>query len=92
MDDDDDDDSGDGALDQADVAYSANSFMAVVKPVSLCMTLSAFITVSLYSDAEGATNRWERTRVCLNGFALDRRCSRPAPKNVHSYSPPMKKT
>ncbi|CBN74004.1 conserved unknown protein [Ectocarpus siliculosus] len=46
----------DGALDQADVAYSANSFMAVVKPVTLCMTLSAFITVSLYSDAEGATN------------------------------------
>lgn len=47
----------DSALDQADVAYSANSFMAVVKPVTLCMTLSAFITVSLYSDAEGATNR-----------------------------------
>eukprot|EP00752_Nemacystus_decipiens_P008581 g7662.t1 len=45
-----------GALDQADVAYSANSFMAVVKPVTLCMTLSAFITVSLYSDANGATN------------------------------------
>jgi len=39
------------------VAYSANSFMAVVKPVTLCMTLSALLAVSLYSDAEGATNR-----------------------------------
>ncbi|CAN0198376.1 unnamed protein product [Scytosiphon promiscuus] len=55
--DDDEGGSSDGALDQADVAYSANSFMAVVKPVTLCMTLSALITVSLYSDAEGATNR-----------------------------------
>lgn len=54
----------DGALDQADVAYSANSFMAVVKPVTLCMTLSAFITVSLYSDAEGATNRC----LCLSSL------------------------
>lgn len=51
-------DEDDGALDQADVAYSANSFMAVVKPVTLCMALSAFITVSLYSDAAGATNRY----------------------------------
>lgn len=50
-------DNGSGALDQADVAYSANSFMAVVKPVTLCMTLSALITVSLYKDTEGATNR-----------------------------------
>lgn len=50
----------DAALDQADVAYSANSFMAVVKPVTLTMTLSAAITVALYSDAEGATNRYIR--------------------------------
>ena len=39
------------------MAYSANSFMAVVKPVTLTMTLSAAITVSLYFDAAGATNR-----------------------------------
>lgn len=52
-----DDDDGDEPLDHADVAYSANSFMAVVKPVMLTMTLSAALTVSLYSDAEGATNR-----------------------------------
>lgn len=45
-----------GTLDPADVAYSANSFMAVLKPVTLTMVLSAAITVSLYSDTEGATN------------------------------------
>lgn len=66
------------------MAYSANSFMAVVKPVTLCMTLSAFITVSLYSDADGATNRWGHARV-LELFVTRRP---PHTKNVPVHGSP----
>lgn len=83
-------DEDDGALDHADVAYSANSFMAVVKPVTLCMTLSAFITVSLYSDAEGATNRYispcVRTHVSSGSITRRLQARRTSPSSAQPPS------